>query len=85
MSQPNFIDRVKAFGKSEADPDAFEMDKRVFANIRKYMQKPDFDLQKVERASQAAKLLFIWITSIVRFYEVYLEITPKKQRVAELQ
>ncbi|XP_062858858.1 dynein heavy chain 9, axonemal isoform X2 [Trichomycterus rosablanca] len=47
--------------------------------IRPYLQDPEFKPELVAAKSNAAAGLCSWVINIVRFYEVYCEVEPKRQ------
>lgn len=47
--------------------------------IQPYLQDPEFNPEFIASKSLAAAGLCSWVVNIVRFYEVYCEVEPKRQ------
>ncbi|XP_038372432.1 dynein heavy chain 9, axonemal [Canis lupus familiaris] len=50
--------------------------------IRPYLQDPDFNPELVATKSYAAAGLCSWVVNIVRFYEVFCDVEPKRQALS---
>lgn len=55
----------------------------VFCRPRPYQSDPSFDPEFIMSKSTAAAGLCSWCLNIVRFYEVYCEVEPKRLALAE--
>lgn len=77
ISEPTFVQQVLNFDKDNIDP-------KILVNLRKYTQKPDFNAEKVGKASAAAKVLCAWVLAIDKYAEIYADIKPKMLMVEEL-
>lgn len=51
--------------------------------IRPYLQDPEFNPEFVATKSYAAAGLCSWIINIVRFYEVFCDVEPKRQALSK--
>lgn len=51
----------------------------------KVQDQPDFNLQSVQYTSFATKFLFIWINCIVKWYEVWKESKPTRDKLDEMK
>uniref|UniRef100_A0A3B5KZ59 Dynein, axonemal, heavy chain 9 n=1 Tax=Xiphophorus couchianus TaxID=32473 RepID=A0A3B5KZ59_9TELE len=68
----SFLDSLINFNK-ENIPEA------CLKAIRPYLQNPEFQPDLVASKSYAAAGLCSWVLNIVKFYEVYCEVEPKRQ------
>ncbi|XP_034030917.1 dynein heavy chain 11, axonemal [Thalassophryne amazonica] len=50
---------------------------------QKYLRNPEFHPDRVRTKSTAAAGLCAWIINIVRYYEIYCEVTPKRQALSQ--
>ncbi|NXJ83957.1 DYH17 protein, partial [Trogon melanurus] len=71
-----FLDALKKFDK-EHIPEA------CLKAFQPYQSDPSFDPESIMSKSTAAAGLCSWCLNIVRFYEVYCEVEPKRQALAE--
>ena len=49
------------------------------------LDNPDFEPEKIRGASEAAEGLCKWTIAIVKFDEVYKQITPRRQALGEAE
>lgn len=75
------IARVKDFreDKIKAIPD------RNIQKLKTFIQKPEFEKDKVFTASKAAGSLSLWIRAVVDTYGALLVVEPKKKQLAEAE
>ncbi len=75
------IQRVKDFreDKIKAIPE------KNIVKLKNFMQKPDFEKEKVFSASKAAGSLSLWIRAVVNTYEALLVVEPKKKQLVEAE
>ncbi|MEQ2239822.1 Dynein heavy chain 9, axonemal [Ilyodon furcidens] len=71
-----FLDSLINFNK-ENIPEA------CLKAIRPYLQDPEFQPDLVASKSYAAAGLCSWVLNIVKFYEVYCEVEPKRQALSK--
>uniref|UniRef100_A0A7N8YQ50 Dynein, axonemal, heavy chain 9 n=1 Tax=Mastacembelus armatus TaxID=205130 RepID=A0A7N8YQ50_9TELE len=71
-----FLDSLINFNK-ENIPEA------CLKAIQPYLQDPDFQPDLVATKSYAAAGLCSWVLNIVKFYEVYCEVEPKRQALSK--
>ncbi|XP_032397932.1 dynein heavy chain 9, axonemal [Etheostoma spectabile] len=71
-----FLDSLINFNK-ENIPEA------CLKAIRPYLQDPEFQPDLVASKSNAAAGLCSWVLNIVKFYEVYCEVEPKRQALSK--
>uniref|UniRef100_A0A668AEI7 Dynein axonemal heavy chain 17 n=1 Tax=Myripristis murdjan TaxID=586833 RepID=A0A668AEI7_9TELE len=71
-----FLDSLINFNK-EKIPEA------CLKAIQPYLQDPDFQPDLVASKSYAAAGLCSWVLNIVKFYEVYCEVEPKRQALSK--
>ena len=55
-----------------------------FKNIRDTLADEDFVEEKVKKAAVAAGGVCIWVKNIAIYYDVFVEVEPKKKAVAEM-
>ena len=72
----DFLNRLKDYDKDNI-PDA------SLRAVKVYIDKPDFTPEKVNNVSSAASGLCSWVVNIVRYYEVYCDVKPKRDALAE--
>ncbi|KAG7246190.1 hypothetical protein CRUP_000933 [Coryphaenoides rupestris] len=71
-----FLDSLVTFNK-EKIPEA------CLKAIQPYLKDPEFQPDLVASKSLAAAGLCSWVLNIVRFYEVYCEVEPKRQALSK--
>ena len=55
----------------------------VFVDLLDLLQDPEFQPDLVASKSNAAAGLCSWVLNIVKFYEVYCEVEPKRQALSK--
>ena len=55
----------------------------VLANLRPYLDDPEFEPEFVRSKSGAAAGLCSWVINVVKFYEVYCDVEPKRRALEE--
>ena len=75
------INRVKQFKeeKIKAIPGA------KIQKLKQFIQKPEFEKDKVYGASKAAGSLSMWIRAVIKTYDALLIVEPKKIQLAQAQ
>lgn len=68
----NFLDSLINFDKENINENCLKA-------IQPYLQDPEFKPELVAAKSYAAAGLCSWVINIVKFYEVYCEVEPKRQ------
>lgn len=72
------LDQLENYPKETIEPD-------VIKKITPYLNDPKFEPDEVGKASEAAKGLCKWVIAIIKFHEVYQEITPKRHALAQAE
>uniref|UniRef100_A0A4W4ESA4 Dynein heavy chain coiled coil stalk domain-containing protein n=1 Tax=Electrophorus electricus TaxID=8005 RepID=A0A4W4ESA4_ELEEL len=67
-----FLDSLISFNKED-------IHKNSLKAVQPYLQDPEFKPELVAAKSNAAAGLCSWVINIVKFYEVYCEVEPKRQ------
>lgn len=67
-----FLDSLTNFDKENIHENCLKA-------IRPYLQDPEFNPEFVATKSHAAAGLCSWVINIVKFYEVFCEVEPKRQ------
>ncbi|CAG5911397.1 unnamed protein product [Menidia menidia] len=75
--------KVDAFLDSLINFDKENIPEACLKAIRPYLQDPDFQPDLVASKSYAAAGLCSWVLNIVKFYEVYCEVEPKRQALSK--
>ncbi len=73
LGDPNFIKDLKDF-KRDHIPD------KVLRKINKYTSDPDFQPDKVETVSGAAKSLCMWVRAMELYGQIFRVVQPKRER-----
>ena len=55
----------------------------VLANLKPYLEDPEFEPEFVRSKSGAAAGLCSWVINVVKFYEVYCDVEPKRRALKE--
>lgn len=71
-----FLDQLKNYDKDNMQPEAVKA-------VQFYLDKPDFDPEKIKTKSSAAAGLCSWVLNIVKYYEVFKEVEPKRIALAK--
>ncbi|XP_053528697.1 dynein axonemal heavy chain 9 isoform X1 [Artibeus jamaicensis] len=74
--------RVDAFLDSLINFDKENIHKNCLKAIRPYLQDPEFNPEFVATKSYAAAGLCSWVINIVKFYEVFCDVEPKRQALS---
>ncbi|XP_023561192.1 dynein heavy chain 9, axonemal [Octodon degus] len=72
----SFLDSLINFNKENIHENCLKA-------IRPYLQDPEFNPEFVASKSYAAAGLCSWVINIVRFYEVFCDVEPKRQAVSK--
>lgn len=57
----------------------------MMRKIKKYIKDSELDESKMEKISNAAKSLFVWVNAMVRYYEIAKRVTPLRNEVATME
>ncbi|KAF0872636.1 DYH9 protein, partial [Crocuta crocuta] len=74
--------KVDAFLDSLVNFDKENIHENCLKAIRPYLQDPGFNPELVATKSYAAAGLCSWVINIVKFYEVFCDVEPKRQALA---
>ncbi|XP_054427204.1 dynein axonemal heavy chain 9 isoform X2 [Pteronotus mesoamericanus] len=74
--------RVDAFLDSLINFDKENIHENCLKAIRPYLQDPEFNPEFVATKSYAAAGLCSWVINIVKFYEVFCDVEPKRQALS---
>ncbi|XP_037074053.1 dynein beta chain, ciliary-like [Pollicipes pollicipes] len=66
-----FLDELRNYDKEHIHPDCLKA-------IKPYLADPQFNAEFIRSKSLAAAGLCAWVLNIVKFYEVYCEVEPKR-------
>lgn len=72
----SFLDALLNFDKENIHENCLKA-------IRPYLQDPEFNPEFVATKSYAAAGLCSWVINIVRFYEVFCDVEPKRQALSK--
>lgn len=75
--------KVDAFLDSLINFDKENIHENCLKAIRPYLQDPEFNPEFVATKSYAAAGLCSWVINIVRFYEVFCDVEPKRQALSK--
>ncbi|KAK4326145.1 hypothetical protein Pmani_003309 [Petrolisthes manimaculis] len=71
-----FLDQLITYNKEDIHPD-------IIKAIQPYLENPEFNPDFIRSKSVAAAGLCSWVINIIRFYEVYCDVEPKRQALEE--
>lgn len=71
-----FLDSLIKFNKENIHENCMKA-------IQPYLQDPEFNPEFISSKSLAASGLCSWVVNIVKFYEVYCEVEPKRQALSK--
>lgn len=71
-----FLDQLKTYDKDNISPEAVKA-------VQYYLDKPDFDPEKIKTKSSAAAGLCSWVINIIKYYDVFKEVEPKRLALAK--
>ncbi|XP_076032504.1 dynein heavy chain at 93AB [Oratosquilla oratoria] len=71
-----FLDQLINYNKEDIHPD-------VIKAIQPYLENPQFNPDFIRSKSVAAAGLCSWVINIIRFYEVYCDVEPKRRALEE--
>nr|XP_018673081.1 dynein beta chain, ciliary [Ciona intestinalis] len=77
-----FMGRVEQFLDSLINYDKEHIHENCLKATRQYMDDPDFNPDNIRTKSFAAAGLCAWVINIVRWYDVYCDVEPKRQALA---
>ena len=72
-----------AFLQSLLDFDRDHISPEVAQQVSPYLQNPDFEEERVRKASVAAAGLCKWVRAIMLYHHVSLDVVPKRKRLAQ--
>lgn len=76
LGDPSFINRLINY-----DVESFT--EKTYAKLKHFSKNPDFAPDVVAKVSRACKSLCSWVLAVQKFYEVYRQVKPKKNKVKE--
>ncbi len=76
LGDPSFINRLINY-------DVESFNEKTYAKLKQYSKNPDFVPDTVSKVSRACKSLCSWVLAVQKFYEVYRQVKPKKNKVKE--
>ena len=79
MGDKNFLKNVLRFEKEKLTASVIN---RIKAN---FLDNPKWNVANINKASKAAGPLGIWLESIVKYGEIYSQVEPMRQKIAELK
>lgn len=71
-----FLDALINYDKENIHPD-------VIKAIEPYLKDPEFDPDFIRSKSAAAAGLSAWVINIIKFYEVFCDVEPKRKALAQ--
>lgn len=78
LRRPNFLDSLHTLPKDTLDEEQMEL-------VRPYLNHPDFNAEKAEKASSWLSGLCDWILAMVKYQETYKLIQPKREKLTRQQ
>lgn len=75
--------KVDAFLDSLINYDKENIHPEVIKAIEPYLKNPEFEPEFVRSKSGAAAGLCAWVINIIKFYEVYCDVEPKRKALAQ--
>ncbi|XP_022915026.2 dynein beta chain, ciliary isoform X1 [Onthophagus taurus] len=72
----SFLDALINYDKENIHPD-------VIKAIEPYLKDPEFDPDFIRSKSAAAAGLCAWVINIIKFYEVFCDVEPKRKALAQ--
>ena len=76
LADPGFINTLMKY-----DVESFT--EKTYAKLKQYTKNPDFKPDIVSKVSRACKSLCSWVLAVQKFYEVYRQVKPKKNKAKE--
>lgn len=73
-----FLHDMKAYDKDHVSP-------KIIQEIEPFMTMPEFEPEAVQRSSKACEGICMWVRAMFKYYQVSLQVEPKKQRLAQAQ
>ncbi|GMG17952.1 unnamed protein product [Phytophthora fragariaefolia] len=77
LSRSTFMSELKDYDKDNI-PIA------TLKKVRKYIDNPEFAVEEVKKVSHAAMSLCMWVHAVDTYARVFREVSPKRQRLAEM-
>ncbi|KAK3861449.1 hypothetical protein Pcinc_032598 [Petrolisthes cinctipes] len=71
-----FLDQLINYNKEDIHPD-------IIKAIQPYLENPEFNPDFIRSKSVAAAGLCSWVINIIRFFEVYCDVEPKRRALEE--
>lgn len=71
-----FLDALVTYDKENIHPE-------IIKAIEPYLKDPEFDPDFIRSKSAAAAGLCAWAINIIRFYEVFCDVEPKRKALAQ--
>lgn len=71
----SFLDALLNYNKENIHPE-------IIKGIQPYLKDPEFDPDFIRSKSGAAAGLCAWVINIIKFYEVYCDVEPKRRALA---
>lgn len=71
----SFLDALLNYNKENIHPE-------IIKGIQPYLKDPEFDPDFIRSKSGAAAGLCSWVINIIKFYDVYCDVEPKRRALA---
>ena len=78
VGRMDFIERLKNYNKDD-------LPKSILRKLKNYLNKPEYDPEKISNVSQACVSLCNWCIAINQYSEAFEIVKPKKERVQQMQ
>ena len=74
------IDELKGY---KPNIDSGDVPKINFAEVRQYLKMEHFDPEVIQKKNSAAAGLCTWVVNIVKYYDIWIDVEPKRIKVQE--
>jgi dynein heavy chain len=78
LADPQFVKKIKEFDKDK-------ISQSILKKIERYTKKEEFDPAYIEKKSEAAGALCVWVRSMEDYAKALKVVNPKRQRKAQLE
>ena len=78
LGNPKFLQKIYKYDRDHIDI-------KIINKIKKYIQDPEFKPEKVLHSSIAAEAMCKWVIAIAKYYTVYQEVKPKKEKLKQAE
>ena len=78
LGNPNLLSFLKGYPKDDITP-------KMFSKLKSLFKNPDLNVENMKSISKAGTGLLVWVTAIMKYYDVAKNVEPLRQKVKRME